>query len=132
MDTDILEKGKNSDSQMKSGSQESNVTAVPEKHDDLRARLYPWATLNVSGWTTFFGNSSYFFSNQKLNWAESRNSCLLMLSDLVVINNEAEQTFLTNSTCLSKEPYWIGFTDQKEESKWCWVDDQYCNATCSE
>ncbi|XP_043935054.1 CD209 antigen-like protein E [Protopterus annectens] len=135
----IQEKQTYDECQMKVKTLERNITALSNTIDQLRnafskssigtqCSLFPWGTSNFPGWTTYFGNSIYFFSNQTLNWSDSRNACLSMMADLVVINNEAEQIFLKNSSSISNGgAFWIGFTDQKEEGKWCWVDDPACN-----
>ncbi|XP_043935052.1 C-type lectin domain family 4 member E-like [Protopterus annectens] len=119
---------------------ESNLTDVSKKLFHLKDKLcstssgtrcvhYPWYTLNISGWATYLGNKTYFFSNEKLTWNNSRNLCLSMMSDLVVIDSEAEQEFIRNSAQITDSPYWIGLTDQNVEGSWCWVGDHACNTT---
>ncbi|XP_043935576.1 CD209 antigen-like protein E [Protopterus annectens] len=116
---------------------ESNISVLSQKLSHLRDAfcngthciLNQWDTSKFSGWTTYFGNSTYFFSSEQLNWESSKNACLLMMSNLVVINSEEEQIFLKNSSSISNTGFWIGFTDQKEEGTWCWVDDPACNTT---
>ncbi|XP_043935574.1 CD209 antigen-like protein E [Protopterus annectens] len=136
----IQEKHTYDECQMKIETLERNIAVLSNTTNQLRnafckssngtqCSLFPWGTSNFSGWTTYFGNSIYFFSNQTLNWSDSRNACLSMKADLVVINSEAEQIFLKNSSVINNKPFWIGFTDQKEEGKWCWVDDPACNTT---
>ncbi|XP_043935575.1 CD209 antigen-like protein E [Protopterus annectens] len=134
----IQEKRRNDDCLMQTKTLENNFSILFQKCSQLsdgfcnhsnatQCSLNPWGTSIFSGWTTYFGNSTYFFSNEQLNWENSKNACLLMTSHLAVINSKEEQIFLKNSSSIKNKPLWIGFTDQKEEGKWCWVDDPACN-----
>ncbi|XP_043935053.1 uncharacterized protein LOC122808147 [Protopterus annectens] len=136
----VQEKGKNVDYHMKKLKLESNLSVVSQKFSQLRdafctssngtmCTVFPWGKLNVSGWTTYFQDSIYFFSNKKLSWNDSMKACMSMISNLVVINDEEEKNFIKESTVITRAPYWIGLTDQKVEGKWCWVDDPDCNVT---
>ncbi|XP_060948494.1 C-type lectin domain family 4 member E-like [Limanda limanda] len=78
------------------------------------------------GWEPH-GGKCYFFSSVTLTWNKSRNQCISMRGDLVVINNREEQRFLESRVMEKKEAYeykfWIGLTDSKKEGEWLWVDD---------
>ncbi|XP_035856479.1 CD209 antigen-like isoform X1 [Sander lucioperca] len=69
-----------------------------------------------------FGCSCYFKSEQTDYWYGRRADCQMSGADLVIINNEEEQKFVTE---LSKDgEYWIGLLGQSQEGeyKWKWVD----------
>ncbi|XP_075715664.1 hepatic lectin-like [Rhinoderma darwinii] len=70
-------------------------------------------------WQLFEGNC-YFFSNSKSNWHKARTMCLYKSADLLVIDNENEQKFISGKT--GNTPYWIGLNDIEEEGNWTWVD----------
>ncbi|XP_035856480.1 C-type lectin domain family 4 member A-like isoform X2 [Sander lucioperca] len=68
------------------------------------------------------GYSFYFKSEKRNYWFGSRDDCEQRGADLVVINNEEEQKFVTE---LSKDgEYWIGlrYRRRQGEYKWEWVD----------
>ncbi|XP_043935580.1 C-type lectin domain family 4 member E-like isoform X2 [Protopterus annectens] len=97
---------------------------------------YPDITISFNGGSCFlscpdkwihFQQSCYFFSNDRLNWSMSRESCKSSNADLVVINSKEEQDFLSKHY---NETSWIGLTDQKKENNWKWVDGtEYKNKT---
>ncbi|XP_028453873.1 CD209 antigen-like protein D [Perca flavescens] len=74
------------------------------------------------GWTTF-GRSCYFKSKEKNTWDGSRADCREERgADLVVINNEEEQKFVSE---LNKDgESWIGLRNigTYSYSEWKWVD----------
>ncbi|XP_040197985.1 hepatic lectin-like isoform X2 [Rana temporaria] len=72
-----------------------------------------------SGWLEFDAHC-YFFSKNILNWTQAEKMCLDRDSLLVIINNEAEQKFLTNID--NKGIYWIGLTNLEKNNKFKWVD----------
>ncbi|KAI1887286.1 hypothetical protein AGOR_G00188680 [Albula goreensis] len=59
----------------------------------------------------------YYVSSEEKTWSASRQHCRERGADLVIINNEEEQTFFT-----SFRNIWIGLTDSEEEGTWKWVD----------
>ncbi|XP_058256900.1 CD209 antigen-like protein E isoform X2 [Hemibagrus wyckioides] len=63
-----------------------------------------------------FANSCYFFSKERLKWQESREVCQKQGGDLVVIDNEHMQRFLTENGNML---YWIGL---KKEQQWNWIN----------
>uniref|UniRef100_H3AWJ9 C-type lectin domain-containing protein n=1 Tax=Latimeria chalumnae TaxID=7897 RepID=H3AWJ9_LATCH len=76
-------------------------------------------------WRLFKG-SCYFFSSDSKDWQSSRDNCISMESDLVVITNKEEQDFVKNRT---NGWYWIGLTDQRKEDEWIWVDGTSYNTS---
>ncbi|XP_023816452.1 CD209 antigen-like protein E isoform X2 [Oryzias latipes] len=67
------------------------------------------------GWTPFNGHL-YYFSETTADWQTSRDDCLSKGADLVVINDNEENTFVVDF--LRKA--WIGL--YKEGDTWTWVD----------
>ncbi|XP_027002381.2 CD209 antigen-like protein 2 isoform X1 [Tachysurus fulvidraco] len=70
------------------------------------------------GWEKF-ENSCYFISKQRLPWQKSREACQKKGGDLVVINNERVQKFLTDDGNMF---YWIGL-HYSEDQKWMWINN---------
>uniref|UniRef100_A0A3B3H7P2 C-type lectin domain-containing protein n=1 Tax=Oryzias latipes TaxID=8090 RepID=A0A3B3H7P2_ORYLA len=66
-----------------------------------------------------FGSSCYFFSGESKTWDEAREFCRARGADLVVINTEGENLFVS---ALKKQDVWIGLTDTVLEGTWKWVD----------
>ncbi|XP_027004011.2 CD209 antigen-like protein D [Tachysurus fulvidraco] len=66
-----------------------------------------------------FENSCYFFSDDRLKWQESREACQKLGGDLVVIDNERVQKFLTEDRNIM---YWIGF-HYLEDQTWMWINN---------
>ncbi|KAJ8280759.1 hypothetical protein GJAV_G00058660 [Gymnothorax javanicus] len=66
-----------------------------------------------------FGSKCYYFSTEKKSWTDSRNACIKQGADLVVIEREEEQDFITKHV---REDSWIGLSDSENEGAWLWVD----------
>ncbi|KAJ8390859.1 hypothetical protein AAFF_G00099910 [Aldrovandia affinis] len=62
----------------------------------------------------------YYISPEIKSWQDSRRVCLKQGADLVIIESEDEQDFITNHT---SEDYWIGLSaSEKMKGTWLWVD----------
>uniref|UniRef100_A0A8D0E0X4 C-type lectin domain-containing protein n=1 Tax=Salvator merianae TaxID=96440 RepID=A0A8D0E0X4_SALMN len=70
----------------------------------------------------YFGGKCYYFSLQSIGWHEARYQCEYKRSQLVVIDNLAEQNFLQTRTRNGR--FWIGLHDQGTEGDWKWLDDK--------
>ncbi|XP_075019784.1 C-type lectin domain family 4 member D-like isoform X2 [Calonectris borealis] len=100
------------------------VSAVPQ------GKGQGW-TCCPKGWKRF-QKSCYYLSDDKMPWAQSEQNCTGMGSHLVVINTNAEQTFVTNE--LRQSPigtnYYIGLRAQVV-GQWQWLDQTPYNETAA-
>ncbi|XP_078285687.1 uncharacterized protein LOC144610680 [Rhinoraja longicauda] len=76
-----------------------------------------------------FKESCYFFSIKEATWHNSQQYCTLHGSNLVVINDEIEQTFISLSSKL--DHFWIGLSDWGTEDNWEWVDGTAFNTSAT-
>ncbi|XP_028654152.1 C-type lectin domain family 10 member A-like isoform X2 [Erpetoichthys calabaricus] len=67
-----------------------------------------------------FQTSCYYFSLVPKSWKDSQELCLYMNSDLVVINSQSENDFITGKH--NNDIFWIGLTDETITNTWEWVD----------
>ncbi|XP_047455413.1 C-type lectin domain family 4 member E [Mugil cephalus] len=91
------------------------------------------------GWL-HVGNQCYYFSSDKLDWLNSRDSCEEMGSHLTILHT------MEQHDSLEKEArriggfdyhFWIGLSDIEKEGDWRWVDNttleyKYWNPSSSE
>ncbi|XP_056434240.1 C-type lectin domain family 6 member A-like [Gadus chalcogrammus] len=69
------------------------------------------------GWDKF-GCKCYRLSNEWESWNKSREICVSVGADLVVVDNEGEMNFISGKgSC-----FWLGATDEASEGLWRWVD----------
>ncbi|XP_058260444.1 C-type lectin domain family 4 member E-like [Hemibagrus wyckioides] len=61
-----------------------------------------------------------YFVTISMSWNKARQECRSKGADLVIINSQEEQEFL--SLTVPGEA-WIGLSDSAEEGKWMWVDN---------
>ncbi|XP_041857234.1 CD209 antigen-like protein A isoform X2 [Melanotaenia boesemani] len=78
-----------------------------------------------AGWRTF-SCSCYILSTTSGSWDQGREDCRGRGGDLVVIDSDEEQKFLSEFT---KELCWIGLNDKETEGTWRWVDGSPLNLT---
>ncbi|RXN05990.1 CD209 antigen-like protein [Labeo rohita] len=64
-------------------------------------------------------NSWFFMSTEKKSWSDDRQYCRDRGADLVIINSEEKQRFISSFTT---ERAWIGLSDREQEGKMTWVD----------
>ncbi|KAJ8343138.1 hypothetical protein AAFF_G00248780 [Aldrovandia affinis] len=65
-------------------------------------------------------STCYYFSTERKSWNASRSACLKQGADLVIIESEEEQDFISKHT--RGDGYWIGLSDSETEGTWLWVD----------
>ncbi|XP_039542025.1 C-type lectin domain family 4 member E-like [Pimephales promelas] len=75
----------------------------------------------------------YVFSNDTMDWDNSRERCQDLGGDLVIINSSEEQEFLAPQSVSSNALvlHWIGLTDRQTEGTWLWVDNTPLNSNLS-
>ncbi|XP_078510961.1 CD209 antigen-like protein C isoform X2 [Lissotriton helveticus] len=77
----------------------------------------PSCTYCPSNWIYHSGNC-YFFSIDSLDWTASRDNCRRMDSQLAVIKNRDEETFIDLT---GQGPTWIGLS-KAQNGSWIWED----------
>ncbi|XP_048382160.2 CD209 antigen-like protein C [Stegostoma tigrinum] len=70
-------------------------------------------------WAPYQGHC-YYFSRTILGWEESRQNCISQGAELLVVQSEDEQEFVSEHN--RSRAYWIGIKDNPLEATWTWVD----------
>ncbi|XP_023192346.1 CD209 antigen-like protein C [Xiphophorus maculatus] len=118
--TDRLQDSNNQLSAMIEERDRLNATLTEMSNEMIRLQsLLKKKKICPAGWM-MFNSSCYFLSTSSGSWNKAREDCRNRGGDLVVINDDDEQNFL--STIINKEP-WIGLNDIETEGSWKWVDD---------
>uniref|UniRef100_A0A8C1IVY8 C-type lectin domain-containing protein n=2 Tax=Cyprinus carpio TaxID=7962 RepID=A0A8C1IVY8_CYPCA len=87
---------------------ESKVASMSEELKQAYKQGYLWG----SGW--------FFISTELKSWSDSRQYCRDRGADLVIINTEEKQRFITS---LVSERVWIGLSDTENEGNMKWVNN---------
>ncbi|XP_032366286.1 CD209 antigen-like protein E [Etheostoma spectabile] len=97
----------------------NNYTQLKDEEKQLKNRTE--AKVCPDGWTRY-GCSCYFKSKEKKVWEDSRDDCQQRGSDLVVIDNEEEQKFVSELSNGGES--WIGlrYVWGPGGWEWRWVD----------
>uniref|UniRef100_A0A9J8AN00 C-type lectin domain-containing protein n=1 Tax=Cyprinus carpio carpio TaxID=630221 RepID=A0A9J8AN00_CYPCA len=66
------------------------------------------------------GSGRFFMSTELKSWSDSRQYCRDRGADLVIINTEEKQRFISS---LVSERVWIGLSDREQEGIMKWVDN---------
>ncbi|XP_077992102.1 uncharacterized protein LOC144446224 [Glandiceps talaboti] len=76
-----------------------------------------------SSWVSL-GDSCYYFSSSAASYANAQSDCKSMDSDLVIIENNEEWTFISHYMRYRyySRSYWIGLTDTSTEGTWLWAN----------
>lgn len=77
------------------------------------------------GWQTLAGKC-YSFSDSKLDWLSSRDSCTTMGSHLTILHSKEQHDALEKEAKRiggSDYHFWIGLSDIEKEGDWRWVDN---------
>ncbi|XP_070592011.1 low affinity immunoglobulin epsilon Fc receptor-like [Erythrolamprus reginae] len=78
------------------------------------------------GWV-FNGGKCYYVRMGSEAWSQAGKRCESYQSKLVIIDNFAEQKFLTS--VLNGKTLWIGLSDMNHENKFVWVDSSSVSYT---
>nr|XP_055059939.1 C-type lectin domain family 10 member A-like [Misgurnus anguillicaudatus] len=78
---------------------QKNISSMREEQLELDAQLKKWNLQRGSSW--------YYISSEQKSWSDSRQFCRDRGSDLVIINTEEEQRFISS---IIKERVWIGLS----------------------
>ena len=103
----------------------------PDKKDDKkpgRAKNKKPPNIEAVQWNGHF----YKLIPELLSWRDAQKACENIGGHLVIIEDEAEQTFLAGNIRNGKvkaEYLWIGATDELVEGAWVWVDGSPANFT---
>ncbi|XP_031442016.1 asialoglycoprotein receptor 1-like [Clupea harengus] len=97
-----------------------NLSAALNTTDTCVCRVCPEGWANNSG-------RCYLFSSTNKTWSQSRDHCITLGGHLVIVNNQEEQSFLSQSAI--EDFYWIGLNDLETEGQWIWVDSTPLNET---
>ncbi|KAM4904595.1 C-type lectin domain family 6 member A-like [Sylvia borin] len=122
----------------------SDQPRAPQQQQQQQQQFSEWECNSVlpqgteRGWTCCpkgwrrFQRSCYFLSTYMMSWAESEQNCTGMGSQLVVINSEAEQVFLSDQIKKhsERENFYIGLFAEKV-GQWQWVDKTPYNVTAA-
>nr|XP_020466445.1 C-type lectin domain family 4 member E-like [Monopterus albus] len=77
------------------------------------------------GWLQI-GGQCYFFSNDKLDWPKSKDSCVEMGGHLTILHTIEQHDALEKEARRIGGPdyhFWIGLSDTELEGDWRWVDN---------
>ncbi|RXN35699.1 CD209 antigen-like protein [Labeo rohita] len=93
-----------------------------ENRDEDCIELIPSSSALNNWRKQMFGvdHSWFFMSNKKNSWSDSRQYCRDRGADLVIINSEEKQRFMSSFTT---ERVWIGLSDTEQEGNMKWVDN---------
>ncbi|KAJ8334897.1 hypothetical protein SKAU_G00405360 [Synaphobranchus kaupii] len=101
----------------------TDLEELQVKHRDLLKTISYYAAKEACvcprGWKMHQG-SCYYFSTEKMNWAQSQQYCISKEAHLVIVKDPQEQKFLSSN---AGETRWIGLNDQETEGQWVWVDN---------
>ncbi|XP_072847945.2 C-type lectin domain family 5 member A isoform X2 [Pogona vitticeps] len=85
----------------------------------IKAKIPPKAPR----WEGYEG-SDYWFSEDMASWLNSRTTCKIWNSELVIINDRKELEFISNKTRMAD--YFIGLTymepEEQQPARWQWND----------
>ncbi|XP_048051442.1 CD209 antigen-like protein C [Megalobrama amblycephala] len=103
-------------------SLQENYTELTQKKLELESKV----TSLSDDLTREASKRGYFFfiSHELKSWSESRQYCRDRGADLVIINTEEKQRFISS---FAKERVWIGLSDIENKHRMIWVDNSTLN-----
>ncbi|KAI7811363.1 putative CD209 antigen [Triplophysa rosa] len=96
---------------------QENFNSMSQKNRELETRLKK---------SFHEGAFRYFVSSEKKSWTDGRRFCRDHGADLVIINTEEEQRYISS---IIKENTWIGLFDTYSKGVMKWVDSSTPNVT---
>ncbi|XP_015426664.1 PREDICTED: oxidized low-density lipoprotein receptor 1 isoform X1 [Myotis davidii] len=64
----------------------------------------------------------YQFSSSSFNWEKSRENCLSLDAQMLIINSTYDLEFIKQLTAHSSAPFWTGLSKRKPSPSWRWED----------
>ncbi|XP_030639367.1 C-type lectin domain family 4 member E [Chanos chanos] len=83
------------------------------------------------GWL-YIDEKCYYFSEDKLDWQRSRDSCVSMGGHLTILHTHKQHDDLEKEARAIggfEYHFWIGLSDSETEGEWKWVDNTPVNKT---
>ncbi|XP_054750997.2 macrophage mannose receptor 1-like [Lytechinus pictus] len=84
-----------------------------------------------SGWVKYMSTCYLMVMDQKLSWADARDSCLAQQGKLATLNDRYDQAFLSSklgeyaTEFTGSDDFWIGLSDTDVPGTYKWVDGSY-------
>ncbi|XP_059407723.1 CD209 antigen-like protein E [Carassius carassius] len=108
---------------------QNNLSSLSQKNLELKARVKDLTDEKKQLQRDFDflnkkGSVCFFMSTESKSWSDSRQYCRDRGADLVIINTEEKQRFISS---LVKERVWIGLSDRENEGVMKWVDNSTLN-----
>ncbi|XP_039503720.1 CD209 antigen-like protein C [Pimephales promelas] len=99
---------------------QKNFSSLSQKKLELENKVTSLRVELNEAYERSYQLGSIFISVELKNWYESRQYCRNRGGDLIIINTEEKQSFITT---LVTEGAWIGLSDIQLEGKMTWVDN---------
>ncbi|XP_018938014.2 C-type lectin domain family 4 member E-like [Cyprinus carpio] len=102
---------------------QSNFSSLNQKKLELESRVTSLSDelqKEESKLRNLCGPVCFFMSTELKSWSDSRQYCRDRGADLVIINTEEKQRFISS---LVSERVWIGLSDRENEGNMKWVDN---------
>ena len=87
-----------------------------------KGMTYVDSVLGLKWSTRYSDGHKYCLIPYPLPWKHAQDFARKVGGSLVVIDDEAENTWIVEKFGSSTE-FWIGLTDERDEAKWIWVND---------
>ncbi|XP_059409022.1 CD209 antigen-like [Carassius carassius] len=103
---------------------ETKVNDLTAEKDQLRSNFSSLNQKKLELERNLCGSVCFFMSTESKSWSDSRQYCRDRGADLVIINTEEKQRFISS---LVSERVWIGLSDRENEGIMKWVDNSTLN-----
>ncbi|KAA0721799.1 Collectin-10 Collectin-1 [Triplophysa tibetana] len=111
---------------------ETNYSHLTDERDQLQINIKSMSEMKLELETKvknlsdilMKNTSGYFITNEEKSWTDSRQFCRDRGGDLVIINTEEEQKYISS---IVKGRAWIGLSDIEKEGNMTWVDNTPLN-----